>query len=378
MGLSYYSKSLELLHKRDYEGASKQLKKSLKEIKEAEQEKSLVYLKVLNQLAVVSFLSQNMPQAERYFTICKDMAKTIPDVEDNGFDYHNSLLEFYLQTDLVKAKGYINDLLEEDFSTQNLKRVRFSLANYHLLNQEYSIASEEYRKILKLVPDDRLKGQIFNNMNISDIRLAEGSPISEVKQKDFIAIFKESISILEDIPQVKKHSPQTDIEKEITKEILDLKTIVPKDYSTENIDRYTGVLKNRESGKVITNIAEFLLFHSQNSQDLSFWFKFGLDFHQTTSPDTIDRFLVYLAVFYSSTGQVQIAEKLFTEVLNKMDQEFSYTKAMGMNMYGRMLTKDPNRKQQAMSILEQSEGLTSILPHWYNNLENIFTLDALD
>ncbi|CAI2368987.1 unnamed protein product [Moneuplotes crassus] len=377
-GLGHFSKSLEFINKRDYKNADLELKKSLKEIKDKKQDKSLVYLHVLNKLAYVNFLSQKMPQAERYFTICKDMVTKIPDVQDNGFAFHNSLLEFYLNTNLSKAKEMIDNMLEMDFTAQNLKRTRFSLGNYYLLNKEFEKSSSEYRSILKMVPDERLKGFVFNNMNISDIRLSEKEGITEAKQTDFVNIFKESISILEDIPQIRATNPATDIEKEISEEILDFKTVIPSNYSVENGDRYTGVFKNRDSGRVITNMVEFLLFHSKTPSDISFWFKIGLDFHQNVAPEKIDRFLTYLAVFYSSNQQVSVAEKIFREALTKMEKDFSYTKAMGLNMYGRMLLKHPKRKVQAYTLLKQSERLMSILPYWYDNFENIFTMENIE
>jgi hypothetical protein len=79
-----------------------------------------------------------------------------------------------------------------------------------------------------------------------------------------------------------------------------------------------------------------------------------------------------MALFYSATGQFNTADKIFKDVFKKMQNDVSYTKAMGFNMYGRMLLKHPKLNKKGLEYLQKSEKMLSVLPYWYDKIDSIY------
>jgi hypothetical protein len=52
-----------------------------------------------------------------------------------------------------------------------------------------------------------------------------------------------------------------------------------------------------------------------------------------------------------------MAEGLYSQALDKLKNQNSYTKVMGMNLLGRLLLKNRMREQEATKILKLSEKL---------------------
>lgn len=152
-GLESYKKAIVLINLNQYVEAENELKMILKGIKDDKLDNSPLYLHILSRLAQVNFLTKKIPQAEKYYIICKDMAQNIPNVEDNGFAFYNYLLDFYLHTDLAKAKELSDEMLDTEFQPINVKRLKFSIANYHLFSKDYDLAMESYQQVLRLIPD---------------------------------------------------------------------------------------------------------------------------------------------------------------------------------------------------------------------------------
>ncbi len=69
------------------------------------------------------------------------------------------------------------------------------------------------------------------------------------------------------------------------------------------------------------------------------------------------------------------AEGLYGQALEKMKDQVSYTKVMGMNLYGRLLMKNRMREQEATKILKASEQLGAQLPFWYDKIEHLYIPD---
>lgn len=68
-----------------------------------------------------------------------------------------------------------------------------------------------------------------------------------------------------------------------------------------------------------------------------------------------------------------MAEGLYGQALEKLkDQQLSYTKIMGMNLYGRLIIKNRMREQEASRILKQSEQLAAQLPYWHDKIEHLY------
>jgi tetratricopeptide (TPR) repeat protein len=374
-GLESYKKALALISLNQYVEAENELKKTLKGIKDDKQDSSFLYLHILSRLAHVNFLTKKIPEAEKYYLICKDMSQKIPDVEDNGFIFYNYLLDFYLHTDLTKAKKLSDEMLDIEFQSINVKRLKFSIANYHLFSKDYDKAMESYQKVLKLIPDENLKAFTLNNMAITGIQKHKREGLDSDDQKSIVSTFKEAIELLENLPANKAKSPKSGNNESMLSEIFDSHSIIPEDYSHETSQDYVGLLTNPDSGKIITNLSEFLLMHEkENPVNIAFWFKMGLDLHQNHAPTSIDRHLVLMALFYSADGQESIANDLFQQSLKKMKNQSTYTRAMGLNMYGRLLYKNPKLKERGTAYLQKSEQLMTDLPHWYDTIESAFLL----
>lgn len=386
-GIANYKKAMEFLSQRNYDDSEVYLKKSLKDIKANKQETSAVYLHVLNRLALVNSLNNKMGDAEKYYKICTDMVKNVPGVEDLGYEYFNSLLHFYIKSDLDKAEKLAKDMVDIEFKAYNIKKIRFSIANIWLFKREYENAMQNYQKVLKMIPDEQLKAYTLNNMAVTGVHQVdranrEGQSLAMTAEdhREIVCTFKESISLLENLPEHKARGREnkslSSLEQDSLKELLDTKTVIPEDYTQDHESRYLGLITNKDSGKVITNISEYLLTHeNSNPVNISLWFKIGLDLYENTAPQLMDRHLVLLGLFYAANQQIGTAEKLYKASLQKMDKDVSYTKAMAMNMYGRMLIKHPKLEQQGTYYLKQSEELMKILPHWYDKIESTFLFD---
>lgn len=194
-------------------------------------------------------------------------------------------------------------------------------------------------------------------------------------QQSIVSTFKEAIELLESISSDQPNSPKDARNDSTLKEIFDNQTTIPEDYSHENSQNYLGLIKNPDSGKIITNLSEFLLIHEkENPVNIAFWFKMGLDLYQNHAPTTIDRHLVLMALFYSANGQETTANDLFKQSLKKMKNQSTYTRAMGLNMYGRMLYKNPKYSDRGITYLQKSEQLMTDLPHWYDIIESTFMI----
>jgi uncharacterized protein YlxP (DUF503 family) len=246
---------------------------------------------------------------------------------------------------------------------------------------------QNYQKVLKMIPDEQLKAYTLNNMAVTGVHQVdranrEGQSLAMTAEdhREIVGTFKESISLLENLPEHKARGREnkslSSLEQDSLKELLDTKTVIPEDYTQDHESRYLGLITNKDSGKVITNISEYLLTHeNSNPVNISLWFKIGLDLYENTAPQLMDRHLVLLGLFYAANQQIGTAEKLYKASLQKMDKDVSYTKAMAMNMYGRMLIKHPKLEQQGTYYLKQSEELMKILPHWYDKIESTFLFD---
>lgn len=236
---------------------------------------------------MLTFRDQKIAQAEKYYSVIKDMTKNVTGIEDKGYKFYNGFLHFYMITDLNKAFTLANEMLDMEFSPQNNKRLRFSIANLHLLKSNYEEATHNYQTVLKLIPDEKLKAYTLNNMAITGIHQIRRNSTIEMTPEDQLAIvgtFKEAIGLLEDLPENKVRREKQELEDKKSRfsdisisEILDQRTIIPVDYSIEKMDDYLGIITNPESAKVITNISEFLLMNEKhNPNNIAFWFKLGL------------------------------------------------------------------------------------------------------
>ena len=97
-------------------------------------------------------------------------------------------------------------------------------------------------------------------------------------------------------------------------------------------------------------------------------------------PQSIDRQLIMLALFYSSRDKHMMAEGLYRQVLDKLEhdkstQAVSYNLVMALNFYGKLLVQKGNRISEAQQYLQQSEQLAQQLPFWYDKIDSIYMPD---
>mmetsp|Transcript_28863 Transcript_28863/g.27758 ORF Transcript_28863/g.27758 Transcript_28863/m.27758 type:complete len:100 (+) Transcript_28863:1065-1364(+) len=89
--------------------------------------------------------------------------------------------------------------------------------------------------------------------------------------------------------------------------------------------------------------------------------------------EDIDRHLLILGLFYATNNKAMTAEGLYRQALDKMREETSYNKAMGLNLYGRLILKHhEKREQEATKFLKASEEMMRQLPYWYDKMSYIF------
>lgn len=141
-----------------------------------------------------------------------------------------------------------------------------------------------------------------------------------------------------------------------------------------------GLLQTRGLGKAITNLAEYLLLTQAMKGEIAmsaFWFRLGLKYYERVEPESIERHLIMLALFYASRDKRMMAEGLYRQVLEKLNYEkhnsvTSYNLVMALNFYGRMLLSIDRRQAEAQTYLKQSEQIAKDLPYWYDRLDNLY------
>ena len=86
--------------------------------------------------------------------------------------------------------------------------------------------------------------------------------------------------------------------------------------------------------------------------------------------------MLLLGLFYASNKKVMTAEGLYSEALQKLKDEDSFTKVMGLNLYGRLILKHhEQREKEATQYLKTSEEMAKRMPHWYDKLQYIYLPD---
>lgn len=58
-----------------------------------------------------------------------------------------------------------------------------------------------------------------------------------------------------------------------------------------------------------------------SQQGISFWFRLGLRYHELNQPENLDRFLILLALFYATNNKVNLAERLYSEAIRKLEKK---------------------------------------------------------
>jgi len=85
-----------------------------------------------------------------------------PDLEDQGFNIYNNMLHLYIRIDLDKAEAMAEEMLEVEFQSTSLKKLKFTMGNIQLFKKEYEKAMDSYQSVLNMIPDEKLKAYTLN------------------------------------------------------------------------------------------------------------------------------------------------------------------------------------------------------------------------
>ena len=99
---------------------------------------------------------------------------------------------------------------------------------------------------------------------------------------------------------------------------LDLNDEGAEPLSPEKESELFELLESPELGKAITNLAEYLLLTQAMKGDINmaaFWFRLGLKYYERAAPESIERHLIMLALFYATRDKRMMAEGLYRQVL---------------------------------------------------------------
>lgn len=71
-----------------------------------------------------------------------------------------------------------------------------------------------------------------------------------------------------------------------------------------------------------------------------------------------------------------LAEGLFRSNLEQLKDD-SYTKMMGLNLYGQMLLKLDRRGSEATKYLKESEEISRTIPFWWDKIDSVMLPEVL-
>mmetsp|Transcript_47214 Transcript_47214/g.34516 ORF Transcript_47214/g.34516 Transcript_47214/m.34516 type:complete len:208 (-) Transcript_47214:63-686(-) len=207
-----------------------------------------------------------------------------------------------------------------------------------------------------------MQGQLLNNLGCASwlhkkeldkqkqVPEMEGARKEAEKEAGFISHnFKDAIAAFEKREEGVDVTVQ-EVAEEVEREKI-LETLLGKEGKVEEFsdeDIYAS-LRNHMSGKALANLSEYYLEtegNDRNSKNAGFWFRLGLKYFDRFPSPEMDRHLLLLGLFYASNKQVLTAEGLYNQALDKLKGEPpSYTKAMGLNLYGRLILKHHERRE---------------------------------
>jgi len=361
------------------------LKECLKIFKSINQTNTVSYVYILKKFSQVLFYSKKFDDCEKTMKATIEIAK---DVFKNNrelmFPYHRNLIAFYTYTDINKASLYIDKTEEELLENPDHKIKLLTVASgaIKLLNGEYNSArdkmnqvigfdglSSEYKAynlhnlavlnseikkdyevlIQNATETDKSAGKIFLNkygLN-SDLELVDKESVLLYKQA--LAELELEVSKMNSSVQEINKIERTNEESEILKHFLLSQNDVPK---KEQEEALATSFRNNKSGLTITNLAELYFEKGKEyEKQTAFWLKTGLKHYEKYGKENIARHLIIFSLFYSQLGQTMLAEGLYrksiemlkTNLLNNMN----YNLVFAMNMYGRLLMRQPKREKEA-------------------------------
>lgn len=382
ISLTEYKEAMDSFHNEKYALSEELFKRILNILENSYQAKSDSYIHILKKLIINSNMLRKYQQTENYLEKLIEVSREKKSNEIILYNEYNNLILHCMRTNLNKAilmsKALLSEKEKQNLPVSFQKIFLFNLGTSYLLKGNYVDSKTRLRECLSLGPTPVLKGFALNNLAVaswwhkSPIERSDKEEL-ELESKEYslsqidndfkfvIPLLKNSISNLENV-DIK---PEGEL-KENLKLLLNQNDIIPKKQISEIL------FENKFSKNAIMNIGEFLFLTSPDKKnEAAYWFRYALKFFEKCDPSSIDRCLIFLALFCKSSSQFIKAEGLYRKALDMLDKSDSYNKVLCMNLYGKMLLELPNRNTEGENFIAQSQELASKMPFWSNKITNV-------
>jgi hypothetical protein len=380
--LSEFKSGMNSLAEGNLAQAEYHLKECLKIFKSINQTNTVSYIYILKKYSQVLFYSKKFEDCEKTINASVELAKELfKNNKELVFPYYRNLIAFYTHTDINKASHYIDKSEEEllDNPDRKIKILTVASGAIKLLNGEYNVARDKMNQVIGFDNiSSEYKAYNLHNLAVLNSELKKDyeimmqseneseeasknflkkfnlNPDLDLVDKECILLYKQALAELE--MEVSKNNPtnrnkieRTDEESNMLKHFLLSQNEVPK---KEQEDAISFAFKNNNSGLTITNIAEMYFEKGKDyEKQTAFWLKTGLKHYEKYEKENIARHLIIFSLFYSQLGQTMYAEGLYRKSIemlkNNLLNNMNYNLVFAMNMYGRLLLRQPNREKEA-------------------------------
>eukprot|EP00347_Sterkiella_histriomuscorum_P014449 403360823 len=384
MGLKEYEQAVKHMYVQNYGEAAAYFKECLRILKKDNQEKTLSYLYVLKRLAYSTYKEHKYDESEKYFKVCNQLSQIVTKNPANHFSAQKNLLIYYTYTNLDKALDLGNRLMADIDDTLPVysKELCFLTGKHSKIKSKLIALRYDTQSLIQILAYTLNNLACTSWFHIKEVSKTKTIPeMTKEKEsalqdsKHIVSNFKDCIEILEDLHHDKNSLKRSVDELQLLQSLVSKDHTIPKDYSFDNEELYFTLLKSKEEGKALSNISEYLLETESfkgDSRNAGFWFRLGMKYFETIDPQHMDRHLILLGLFYASNGKLVTAQDIYSQALDKMRDDVSYTKVMGMNLYGRMLMKNKETQEEAGKYLRLSEKAGAMLPYWYYKIEQLY------
>jgi len=362
------------------------LRECLKIFKSINQTNTVSYIYILKKYSQVLFYLKRFDDCEKTIKASIELAKEIfKNKRELVFPYERNLIAFYTHTNISQASNYIDKFEEEVLENPDNKIKLFTFASgaIKLLNAEYNAARDKMNQFIGYENvSSEFKAYNLHNMAVLNSAVKQdyeetmqnatepnnvGKSFLEkyglnsdmdVVNNEILLLNKQALAELElDISSssrsLSNKFERTAEETDILKQFLLSQNDLPKKEHEEGI---STSFKHINSGLTITNIAEAFFEQGKDyEKQTAFWLKTGLKHYEKYEKENIARHLIIFSLFYSQLGQTMYAEGLYRNAIemlkSNVTKNINYNLVFAMNMYGRLLLRQPNREKEANGII---------------------------
>ncbi len=347
------------------------------------------YLTVLNKLSQSLYLSNNIKECNQILKSSLEHSSNVfQDKPELIFTFQRNLLSFYTVTDINSASSLVDKFLL-DKASPFYRYYVYANGPIKLLKGEYSIAKDYLDLALRNQMTQTYEGNIYNNLAVlkwqiinsikslkaadKEHKLAEeffyknrncfenkdfNSLDIEKEEEECFMLFKKALIKYDIEKESQDKDNNADDEKQTFSSFCLSNDLFPKDANIEQkiLPLFSHI---NLSSKTITNITEKLFERGDQYLKASgFWMKAGL---QNKINHNLPRHLIICSLIYSQLGQTMIAEGMYRSSIELLksnhDKESQVNLSLCLNMYGRLIARDPKRKDEGMKLIEKSERI---------------------